>query len=460
MSCIAIVDPTSTGAYLALEGCRRGYRVIAVWDSQISNVCRKQIPEGAQSAQIFAHVDECTTLAETAAALQQACRGLSLAAVIVGSESGVTLADALSEVLGLRTNSTAFGIRRNKSVQQQLVAKTGLRAVREVCSTEWTDVAAFIATEDLPVILKPVESAGSEGVKLCHTVEAVHDHFDLLLTSQRLCGAQGAAVLCQEFLRGSEYVVDHVSRDGVHRTVMVYRYDKRPANGSQFVYFGMLPVPCDSDIARSLIHYCRSVLDAIGIRNGPTHGEFVMTSTGPCLVEINCRAHGGCGNFLPLAKALTGGYTHVDVSLDAFLDEASFLSIPDVPVTPFQASGQLVFLVCNRVGTVVGMPGFEKIRSLESFVSLESSVSIGSEVTLTVDLFTAVGSCVLLHADPSVLQRDVETVRCLEIEGALFQIADVTPASRLRTCSEEAQQCNLSQGVFASETVLCRTKCA
>merc|ERR1712150_188434 len=115
---------------------------------------------------------------------------------------------------------------------------------------------------------------------------------------------------------------------------------------------------------------------------------------------------------------------------------------------------------CNRVGTVVGMPGFEKIRSLESFVSLESSVSIGSEVTLTVDLFTAGGSCVLLHADPAVLQRDVETVRCLEIEGALFQIADVTPASRLRTCSEEAQQCNLSQGVFASETVLCRTKCA
>ena len=49
---------------------------------------------------------------------------------------------------------------------------------------------------------------------------------------QMVNGGECPSVLCQEFLRGKEYVVDHVSRDGVHKVVMVWVYDKRPCNGS------------------------------------------------------------------------------------------------------------------------------------------------------------------------------------------------------------------------------------
>jgi len=33
-------------------------------------------------------------------------------------------------------------------------------------------------------------------------------------------------------------VVDSVSRDGLHKCVDVFVYDKRPCNGSKFVYYG------------------------------------------------------------------------------------------------------------------------------------------------------------------------------------------------------------------------------
>ena len=55
-----------------------------------------------------------------------------------------------------------------------------------------------------------VESAGSDGVKLCRTTEEAEDHFKLLMHSQRKIGATGAAVLVQEFLAGDEYVIDQV----------------------------------------------------------------------------------------------------------------------------------------------------------------------------------------------------------------------------------------------------------
>ena len=130
--------------------------------------------------------------------------------------------------------------------------------------------------------------------------------------------AQSTAVLCQEFLKGTEYVVDHVSRDGVHKTMMVWVYDKRPTNGGDFVYYGMVPVDSQSREAQIFIKYTRDVLDALKLHNGPSHGEVMMGPDNvPCLVEMNCRSHGWDGAWVPLAKKLTGGYSQPDVTLDS-----------------------------------------------------------------------------------------------------------------------------------------------
>ena len=53
-----------------------------------------------------------------------------------------------------------------------------------------------------------------------------------------------------------------------HKTMIVWVYDKRPRNGSQFVYFGMLPVDPESEEANILIPYARGVLDALGMAHG------------------------------------------------------------------------------------------------------------------------------------------------------------------------------------------------
>merc|ERR1712187_995636 len=175
-----------------------------------------------------------------------------------------------------------------------------------------TDVRAFLENEPMPCIVKPTESCGSDGVKKCNTIQEAEAHFDLLMHSQKKAGAQDCAVICQEFLAGQEYVVDHVSRDGKHKTVMVWVYDKRPTNGGEFVYYNMLPVESSDPVAQKLISYTRGVIDALDIKHGPTHAEVMMTCDGtPCLVEMNCRAHGWDGAWAPLERALVG-YSQVE----------------------------------------------------------------------------------------------------------------------------------------------------
>merc|ERR1712151_383448 len=102
---------------------------------------------------------------ETASAVRKAIDklGFKLGAVICGSEPGVTLADALSSELRVRSNGVSDG-RRDKKRQQELVRAAGLRSVRQAGGTKLDDITEFLQSESMPVVVKPVESAGSEGV--------------------------------------------------------------------------------------------------------------------------------------------------------------------------------------------------------------------------------------------------------------------------------------------------------
>ena len=257
---VVIVDPYSTGCLVAHEISKRGYLIAALWHNGFAEEMKTHVPQSCGTLHWHAQVDEGKTLEETARLVREAAGESELVACIAGGEAGVDLADALSEFLGVQTNGTEIPNRRDKKVQQELIKAAGLRSVRQAGSDKFEDVEEFLKTESYPVVLKPIESAGSDGVKLCYTFDEAKEHFDLLMKSQMVNGGGCPAVLCQEFLRGNEYVVDHVSLDGVHKTVMVWVYDKRPANGNAFVYFGCVPIDSESPEAKILIPYVRKVL--------------------------------------------------------------------------------------------------------------------------------------------------------------------------------------------------------
>ena len=243
---VLLVDPYSTGCMIAQEIAKRGHPLLAVWTKGFAPAMKTHVPVSCRDLRYVAEVDDAEgwTLADLADAVAKAARDgavaagrdadhYAVAACLAGGEAGVDLADALSEHLGVRTNGTtgAFARRRDKKVQQELVRDAGRRAVRQVAGSAWSDVEGFLRSEAFPVVLKPTDSAGSDGVKLCHDMEEAKEHFHHLLQVEAVNGGFNTEILCQEFLRGKEYVVDTVSRDGVHKTMMVWCYDKRPRNG-------------------------------------------------------------------------------------------------------------------------------------------------------------------------------------------------------------------------------------
>jgi biotin carboxylase len=304
------VDPFSTGASLAAYIYSLGYKVIAIYSANMEQLStmKNLIPQN-----LILEFDKIITFDDGVEGISAALRRseYNLIAVLAGAETGVPLADELSSYLGLRTNGVDLSLaRRNKYHMGETIRKAGVRAVKQLQASTWGEIAVFLKEwnpEPFVVVVKPLESAGSEDVTLCRSVTDVQDAFGHIMGKVNGLGLLNEAVLVQEYLSGQEYVVDMVSRDGEHKAVALWQCDKRPVNGASFVLYGqkMLSLSEESEedggIFNELISYQKTVLDALGIKNGPSHAKIKWCDDEPVLIEVGAHCHDKDGKWVDIA---------------------------------------------------------------------------------------------------------------------------------------------------------------
>lgn len=117
--------------------------------------------------------------------------------------------------------------------------------------------------------------------------------------------------LIQEFVDGTEFIVDGVSRDGVYKVTAVWECDKRSVNGAHFVSHGSkLRDPSDSDV-QAVLKYARTVIKALQIFQGPSHMELKLRGTvegsyDPVLIDVAASCHGAEGTWVTVANECIG----------------------------------------------------------------------------------------------------------------------------------------------------------
>ena len=335
------------------------------------------------------------------------------------------LADSLSSRLGLRSNGEEQSLcRRNKYHMGETVRRAGVRAVKQQACTSAKEVTDFLATltaKPLKCVVKPVQSAGTDDVFLCSSEDEALTAFARIYGKRNGLGLINESVLVQEFLGGKEYVIDKVSRDGEHKLVAIWEYDKRSINNANFVYFGMRLCRPDTEKAKAMVRYADKVLDALGILQGPSHMEVMYCSDGPCLVEVGSRCHGGEASWLPVVKECIG-YTQLDAALACYLRPDAFEALPDVPkLQKYGCEAFLVSLNQKAGGVLKDIPGLEAIRNLSSFRRSEMLTQPGAVLPPTVDCFTRPGSVQMVNESEERLKTDYAKIRELEISG-LFEV--------------------------------------
>ena len=232
---------------------------------------------------------------------------------IVGvGEYGLLPAALAAERFGLPGPSPRAVINtREKARMRRLLAGQGLGQVRYQECRSAQAVAAFQRVLGRAVIVKPTSGTGSAGVSRIDSEAAAAAAYSLAAGA-----AEGAAVLCEEFVDGPEISVEAVTVHGVFHGIALT--DKR--TDANYLETGHdQPSSEPAAVRQEAFALASRVTAALGLRHGVSHTEMRITASGPVLIETHTRMG---GDRIPVLTHRTTGVDLADVMVGLAVGES------------------------------------------------------------------------------------------------------------------------------------------
>jgi biotin carboxylase len=396
-----IVNPHSTGRDYAPAFRAAGVEPVAVltrssgdlsaggWNP--ADFARVHVHAGSDLADLPA----LSELAAELAAYRPLC-------IVPGAETGVELADALTELVlpGTGNVPALSQARRDKGQMAEAVRRAGIPHLRQVCTDRTEVVLDWLAETGLagsPLVLKPPKSAGTDDVHLVPPDGDWKAVFDEILGRVNKLGLRNEAVLVEEFADGVEYLVDSYSVDGRHGLVDVCRYTKRSRGDRIGIYQRVDFLPPDDPGVREVWPYTQRVLDAVGIRTGCGHAEVMLTAAGPRLMEVAARPAGGGHQ---LISALATGDNHIQRTVRHRVHGEM---VDGYDLVRYVCGA---FISAPQAGIWRNAEVFAEVESLPTFHAKNFPFGTGDTVAATEDIYTYLAWVILASADPAAVQAD------------------------------------------------------
>ena len=266
--------------------------------------------------------------------------------------------------------------------------------------------------------MKPPKSVASDSVALCRSADEVRAATGSILSKTNVLGCRNPAVLAQEFLAGTEYIVDTVSRDGCRKTTAIWQYSRPPIreDGEFVSYDAMTLLPYAGERQEALQSYAFKVLDALAIDFGAAQCELIWMDGEPVLVEAAARLSGGIGALL---GGICGGISQIDETVSVLLEPARFLAMLDEKPRQ-QRHAVILFLVPHCRGRLIRVRGLDEIRRLPTLHSVSVSAQPGDMLKRVAGVVT------LIDEDIQSIEHDIRVIRTLEQEG-MFEVESESP---------------------------------
>jgi biotin carboxylase len=260
--------------------------------------CLEQAPQNFLSLDLYNPSTAVSTIVEFA-------KTSPIDVVLGVNDQTAILASTISKALGLATNSIdSVRAASNKQMMRRLLQKEGLPCPDFIVvgfDEKPEDVVQHVT---FPCVLKPLTLSGSCGVIRADDRESFKNAFnrivDLLKTFERseqeLAGRQ---ILIEDFIPGIEVALEGLlTKNTFHPLALFDKPD--PLNGPYFeetIYVtpSRLPAETQARITESLAKAAR----AIGLQEGPVHGELRINDQDIWVIEVAARSIGGkCSRML------------------------------------------------------------------------------------------------------------------------------------------------------------------
>lgn len=209
-----------------------------------------------------------------------------------------------------------------------------------------------------PLIIKPVDSSGSRGVVKLDNVEMLKEHFE---TSRSFSLAKD--VIIEEFVTGTEYIVDGFAIDG--------KYINTDLSIKDFFHLPNMCIPqmcmftcasvIDDYVEKKVLEANKKLVDYIGLPFGITHAAYIYDPKKDEVFLVEIAARGG-GDFI--SSHLTPKACGIDTNtymLDYLLND-KVIDVDSLKLSG-KVSGYTSFGL--KEGVVKRVEGIDIIKSLK-----------------------------------------------------------------------------------------------
>jgi biotin carboxylase len=396
---IAVVEPFGNVAVPLVRAVKEGgLRVITVTQQNILPMLATEVVDSSDEVLLVDFSKE--TVADDICSLLQERR---VSGVISGWEFFSGLVSAVAERLGLPGNAAdKSGLARNKWQMAQAFETANVRHARTVVAENAAGLRQRVAAEGLrlPLVVKPVENAGSVGVSIVN---------DLSGLDKAVAAAQAFptefphgfpldnAVLAQEYVGGDEYSIESVAYRGkVHHVAIT---EKRTTDGAYRAELGhIVPAQLSASDTEEIQSEVTHALGSLGFRNGVSHTEVKLWNGKAWIIEAGLRPGGDhIINLVPLA-------TGVDLAA-AYVATARGIE-PDLQPRRDRTAG-VRFVTPTSNGKIRIAAPFPAHPSL---VEGNFLIEDGSEAGLGVDNISRLAYAIVASSDRQAFDEDMRAI--------------------------------------------------
>ena len=298
--------------------------------------------------------------------------------VVVGVDDHTTVVAAvISTALGLPHNPvTAVAAARNKHRMRELLHEQGLPVPRFALFSVDDAPAAITEKIAFPCVVKPISLSASCGVIRANDrdefVAAFHRVAALLeRLGEETLGEGAGKILVEDFVPGREVALEGLLTDGELRVLALF--DKPDALDGPFfeetIY--ITPSRLPAAVQREVTSCAARAARALGLGEGPVHGELRVSDRGVWVIEIAARSIGGrCSQTLRFAAGLS--------LEEVILRHALRMDIPSLD-REGRAAG-VMMLPIPRAGMLEEVRGREEALAVPGIEDLEITALLGDEL--------------------------------------------------------------------------------
>lgn len=286
----------------------------------------------------------------------------------LASDAPMRTVAAVSKELGLVgiTEETALKA-TNKACMREALKQYGVPIPEFYKVSNREEYSAAVAKFKAPFIVKPTDNSGSRGIIKIDDItneKLIFEAYDYSKSSSR-----NGDVIVEEYMNGPEVSVETLTVNGECYVIQIT--DKITTGAPHFVEMGHTqPSQLDEETQLRISEVAKLANKAVGITNGPSHTEIIVTKDGPKIVELGARLGGDCitTHLVPLSTGVDMVECCIKIALG---EKPSFEKSINL--------GSAIRYIKTEIGTINSIDGLNDAEQIEGVRQISIVYGVGEK---------------------------------------------------------------------------------